>query len=400
MLSNCNNSKDSFDLMVKYIDEKLVSKLKLLQNKETFRSKMERTLTQMILNTVLPRKAEPMITTTAVTPLNGICRRPPLSQLLEDVFERNRQTDVVYESKLKLRQKIYCLLTKQMTERIDLFLIGSSLTNLGSNCSDTDLCLIIYDSDNQIDSKYEERDAVLSKLDELDKIFEINGMSSKAQVIPALVPILKFIETSTNIEVNINVNRLVTIRNTHLLHVYSLMDKRVAKLILTIKLWAKKNGINSAFNKSLTSYSISLMVIHFLQNACSPPVVPVLQRDFPQLFSGDVTRLRLNNGSGLLFKSANNQSLGQLFTQFFEYYCLYFNFDKVISVRSGALLDKEVLVCRTEPQVWQWKCHICIEEPFIGTNTSHAVHNCQMFRQILQKFMDTYQLLISGTFIP
>ncbi len=316
-----------------------------------------------------------------------------LTNLLLEVYRKQRQSEPVYKLKAELRQKIYSLLTQSMTERVDLYLIGSSLTGFGSNSSDTDLCLVIYDSKGAVDKKYEDKFNSILKLHEISEILHLNGISINTQVIPALVPILKFSDKSSGIEVNINLNRIVTIRNTHLLHTYSLIDWRVSPLILCIKLWARKNGINCAFNKSLTSYSISLMVIYYLQSVCNPPIVPCLQKQWPKSFSNDVTQLRLGDVSMIQFISGNDQSLGQLFTKFMRYYSLEFPFSKVISVRSGSLIDRSLFIGENESagKVWQWKCHICIEEPFDNSNTSHAVHDCKIFRHILYSFMKTFQ---------
>lgn len=45
----------------------------------------------------------------------------------------------------------------------------------------------------------------------------------------------------------------------------SAVDWRVRPLVLIIKLWAHKHNINDAKNMTISSYSLVLMVIHFLQ---------------------------------------------------------------------------------------------------------------------------------------
>lgn len=318
----------------------------------------------------------------------------PLTNLLLNVYQKRRQSDSIYKLKAELRQKIYSLLSNSIGEKIDLYMIGSSLTDLGSNNSDADLCLIIYDSNYNIDQKYEEKSNAILKLNELSKILQLNGISISPKVIPALVPILKF-ETSSGVEVNINLNRIVTIRNTHLLYTYSRIDWRVSPLILCVKLWARKNAINCAYTKSLTSYSLSLMVIYFLQSVCNPPVVPCLLTLYPQLFTQNVTKLRLGDVSMIRFITRNKQSLGQLFSGFMEYFGINFTFRDVISIRTGLLLDRNFCKHKIEnsEKPRQFTCHICIEEPFDGSNTSHAVHDCNVFRHILFAFMETFQAI-------
>lgn len=44
-----------------------------------------------------------------------------------------------------------------------------------------------------------------------------------------------------------------------------LVDWRVRPLVLVVKLWAQCQNINNAKNMTISSYSLVLMVIHFLQ---------------------------------------------------------------------------------------------------------------------------------------
>lgn len=46
---------------------------------------------------------------------------------------------------------------------------------------------------------------------------------------------------------------------------FPIVDWRFAPLTMAIKSWANEHGINNAFKKSISSYSLVLMVIHFLQ---------------------------------------------------------------------------------------------------------------------------------------
>lgn len=66
-------------------------------------------------------------------------------------------------------------------------------------------------------------------------------------------------------EIDLNVNNSVGIRNTQLLNCYSRLDWRVAPLALAVKAWAEHHGINQAKFMTLSSYSLVLMLIHYLQ---------------------------------------------------------------------------------------------------------------------------------------
>jgi DNA polymerase sigma len=54
---------------------------------------------------------------------------------------------------------------------------------------------------------------------------------------------------------------------------YLIVDPRVKDLVLVVKTWSKRRMINEAFQGTLNSFSLILMVIHVLQNV-EPPVLP------------------------------------------------------------------------------------------------------------------------------
>lgn len=119
------------------------------------------------------------------------------------------------------------------------------------------------------------------------------------------------------------------------------MDWRLRPLALIVKLWAQYQNINDARNMTISSYSLVLMVIHFLQYAVHPAVLPCLHKTNPEKFQ---VRNFVSFGIRSLiffffvwqilhdictidmveymapYKSDNRQTLGELFVQFMEYY--------------------------------------------------------------------------------
>ena len=52
--------------------------------------------------------------------------------------------------------------------------------------------------------------------------------------------------------------------------------------MLAVKLWAKNHGINEAKFQTLSSYALTVMMIHYLQYAVKPQVDPLqLRHDDP-----------------------------------------------------------------------------------------------------------------------
>ena len=69
------------------------------------------------------------------------------------------------------------------------------------------------------------------------------------------------------------------IRNTHLLRTYAQVDSRVRPMVIAVKKWAGSRDINDASCGTLSSYSLVLMIIHYLQCGANPPVLKSLQVD-------------------------------------------------------------------------------------------------------------------------
>jgi len=140
--------------------------------------------------------------------------------------------------------------------------VGSSANQLASRGSDADICLIFTDRPDRMDQAY----VALALLNRVKSHISRDSRFHQIEMIPAKVPLLKFRDHPTNINVDLNVHNIVGIRNTRLLKAYSDCDTRFPKLVLAVKKWAKGNNINSAHQKTLSSYSLTLMVIHYLQS--------------------------------------------------------------------------------------------------------------------------------------
>jgi poly(A) RNA polymerase GLD2 len=94
------------------------------------------------------------------------------------------------------------------------------------------------------------------------------------------------------------------------------MDWRIRPLVIFIKSWANSVGINSAALQTLSSYTLTLMVLHFLQTGVQPPVLPPLEKFFPEVFESFATYTPASFASIDLkgFESRNTMSLGNELT--------------------------------------------------------------------------------------
>lgn len=80
-----------------------------------------------------------------------------------------------------------------------------------------------------------------------------------------------------NLQANINsFSFRLGLQNTALLKCYMDLDPRVSQLVYTVRAWAKSIGVSGGGSGQLTSYALTVMVLHYLQ-ATDPPVIPSLQ---------------------------------------------------------------------------------------------------------------------------
>ncbi|XP_035513997.1 LOW QUALITY PROTEIN: poly(A) RNA polymerase GLD2 [Morone saxatilis] len=256
---------------------------------------------------------------------------------------------------------------------------GSSMNGLGCRSSDADLVLVI---------KGNKRHDPIHVLSVLQRLFKSLSYVERTQLIRAKVPILRFREKGSDLEFDLNINNTVGIRNTFLLRSYAFADLRIRPMILVVKKWARHNQINDASKGTLSSYTLVLMVLHYLQTL-NEPVLPSLQRDYPEWFNPFMDIDMVPEGPKHVppYISRNQSSLGELLLGFLKYYATHFRWDKqVISVREARALPKN------NSQEWRNK-YICVEEPFERNNVARAVHEKIKFDAIKAQFAESSRIL-------
>ncbi|XP_055636807.1 poly(A) RNA polymerase gld-2 homolog B-like isoform X1 [Toxorhynchites rutilus septentrionalis] len=312
------------------------------------------------------------------------CKWASLSTAIWDKFAAAQQTEQKFIQKIHLWRYLFMCIRK-VFPRLGLYLVGSTMSGFASDSSDVDMCLI--SRANVV--PYDMRGEALYQLGQIKNYFmNIPIYFEEFSLIQAKVPILRFRDRANLIVVDLNYNNCVGIRNTHLLHCYSQMDWRLRPLVLVVKLWAQHHNINDAKNMTISSYSLVLMVIHFLQFGVGPPILPCLHAMFPDKFArmSDISNLDMMEEMEP-YKNDNNMSLGELFLQFLEYYANFDYAQYAISVRTGSVIPIEtarlVRSYRNDPHHWR---QLCIEEPFELTNTARSVFDADIFEQIKSVF--------------
>lgn len=301
-----------------------------------------------------------------------------LSSQMVELFEACQQqsSDLVWKETCRARlqqdiQRLYAVAR--------LYLTGSSMNGLGCRSSDADLCLVI---------KGNKKPDPIRVLSSLQRLFRSLSYIERTQLIRAKVPILRFREKGSDLEFDLNVNNTVGIRNTFLLRSYAYADLRIRPMILVVKKWARHHQINDASKGTLSSYTLVLMVLHYLQTL-SQPVLPCLQRDYPDCFNPVMDIDLVPEGPKRVppYVSRNQSSLGELLLGFLRYYATDFRWDKqMISVREARTLPIN------NSKEWRNK-YICVEEPFERNNVARAVHEKIKFEKIKAQFEESSRIL-------
>ena len=140
--------------------------------------------------------------------------------MIAQVYDKYCQKLDLYQKKIDLRQIIYDLLKNELKNDFDLFIVGSTHNQFALKTSDLDLCLVIYDAQGKVDHDYVKNNKlVIEKLKQIQDIILANDLSCKHDLYSqAVVPIFRF--THKSIEVDLNINRIVTIQNSFLLSCY------------------------------------------------------------------------------------------------------------------------------------------------------------------------------------
>ncbi|KAK0399188.1 hypothetical protein QR680_002931 [Steinernema hermaphroditum] len=158
---------------------------------------------------------------------------------------------------------------------------------------------------------------------------------------------------------------------------YVLFDDRVWPLVMAVKSWGRRVNVLDSQNGKLNSFTLTMMVIHFLQCVVSPPILPNLCNLFPSVFLAEkvpLHRFPLNHDHcipNLKTRLAQNHlSVSELLLGFFIYYA-DFRFDlHAIYVRLGKRVDREPALQRDSDAG-----EMFIEEPYERYNTMRTMRN-------------------------
>lgn len=202
----------------------------------------------------------------------------------------------------------------------------------------------------------------------------------------AKVPILK-LRFARQLDVDLSSQNTEPLPNTRLLAHYAGLHPAVHDLGVAVKLWAKEEGVCGAPNGHLSSYTLTLMVIYFLQvdRTLGMPCLP------PQACgSRDKPPDKMPCGSWNC-----PEPLAWLICRFFHFYVVEFQWGtEVVSVRLGRRAH------RTEREFVQlpgrWASRVHIEDPFFLNRNLNRVLGFDQERQLQVKLIAALESLQAG----
>ncbi|XP_066955450.1 terminal nucleotidyltransferase 4B-like isoform X3 [Macrobrachium rosenbergii] len=154
----------------------------------------------------------------------------------------------------------------------------------------------------------------------------------------ASVPIVKLTDSETDIKVDISFNMSSGVNSARLIKEYKSYYPALPKLVMVLKQFLLQRDLNEVFTGGISSYSLILMTISFLQ---------LHQRQ-------DVTQ--------------PNTNLGVLLIEFFELYGRHFNYLKTgIRIKDGGAYISKDEVQKDMPEGHRPSV-LCIEDPLIPGN--------------------------------
>ena len=320
-----------------------------------------------------------------------------------------------------VRQRVEnILLSSDLGITNKVLMYGSSVNCFGMNESDIDLC---FESPSLGWDKF--ADDRCSFLVDVARVLSDNGMYNIFVRPTAPVPFIEFVDPESGSEVDLSLNHPLAIHNSKLLSTYAGADPRVRKLVYVIRYWAKRRGINSTYDGTLSSYALMILVIHFLQHRPVPllPNLKKLSSDWDGKNNNDndvyiedqeyivnpidksvydayfYTPNTANDINALKkFASNNKETVGELLVGFFLYFAHEYNYvESVVSISSH--LQDQQKIDRVEKFGWQSHDRLSIEDPIeAGFDISHGIKSPQ-FYFIRKELLRAYSL-ISQAFDP
>ncbi|KAF9136425.1 hypothetical protein BGX30_011200 [Mortierella sp. GBA39] len=204
----------------------------------------------------------------------------------------------------------------------------------------------------------------------LAQALQLSGYGPIETVADARVPIVTF--TGQGIRCDMNINQPMGVFNSQLIHAYQKIDTRFLGIWFGLRSLADKHGILNGRTRYLTSYALTMMLIVFLQDVTSPPILPRLQQQstekmIARTIDGYHCAYDKNARNYSELAAKNTKTPGELLKEFCQYFGHTFNYaTQEVNPRLGVIRNRSVKPpprTLTDSRLKDWP--ICVLDPFI-----------------------------------
>ncbi|XP_016305973.1 terminal uridylyltransferase 4-like [Sinocyclocheilus anshuiensis] len=348
---------------------------------------------------------------------------PAQLRALDSVVLEAAETHGVSEEDFALRQAVVLrmegIICKQLTA-CSLRLYGSCLTRFAFKTSDVNI-------DVSYPSTMTQPDVLIQVLEILKNSVEFAEVESDFH---AKVPVVFCRDVASGLMCKVSAGNDVACLTTNHLAALARLEPRLVPLVLAFRHWANLCHIDCQAEGGIPSYSLSLMVIFFLQQRAKPILPVYLGRwikgfDVKRVDEFHLTGLELDSfvgweyrpapagegrGDGkakhepktqtekkekkggyakgktrLTLKQPVSMSLGQLWLELLRFYTLEFALEEhIISIRLKELLPREL-------KNWPRR-RLAIEDPFaLKRNVARSLNSQMVFEYIQERFRTAYK---------
>lgn len=190
-------------------------------------------------------------------------------------------------------------------------------------------------------------------------------------------PIVRFSHKISEITCDFSIQNKMGLCNSYLMKFLSQYDSRIQPFVFAIRMWAKNKKIASVGGTRFSSYSLTLMILFFLQNL-EPAVLPSIQevmdactKEEEIMIDGFSCSYPQRPAHNVLPLNKNKDLLGDLLKKFFDFF-LHLDYETtVISPRTGNLLSRSEIESQEELKSFRMS-PVCVQDPYLLEHNTSA----------------------------
>ncbi|XP_047351588.1 poly(A) RNA polymerase, mitochondrial [Vespa velutina] len=232
---------------------------------------------------------------------------------------------------------------------------GSFINGFGKRLSDLDLILfidglkienlssrLVFHGKSPIINEKDHMHVLMGLIADTMK-YIIPGICNVRKIFNARVPIIKFHNLFTYTECDLSMSNIIATYMSEVLFLYGEIDSRVKPLIFTIRKWAKDNKLTNIHpGKTITNFSLTLLVIFYLQKIKVLPVISKMTTysEITNEYKNNLKNVYMHYSSNdSISYTSNNANLESLLIDFFQFY-IDFNFKaNQICLQTGIAIE-------------------------------------------------------------